>query len=71
MAKKRKKKKWGKIGAPRSAKRRNWMRRMRSAHKGRVLKRTVGGNHIVKKKRKKAKRKKAKRKVKRTRRRFP
>ena len=62
------KKKWGKIGAPGSAKRRSWMRRMRAAHKGRVLKRTVSGNHAVKKRRKSKKRK---RKVKRTRRLFP
>jgi len=74
MAKKRKRKKarvkWGKIGAPGSAKRRSWMRRMRAAHKGRVLKRTVSGNKAAKKRRKKAKRK-VKRKAKRTRRRFP
>lgn len=72
--KKRKRKKakakWGKIGAPGSAKRRSWMRRMRAATKGRVLTRTVSGNHAVKKKRKK-KRKKAKRKAKHTRRHFP
>jgi len=70
MAKKRKstKKKWGKVGAPGSAKRRSWMRRMRAARKGKVLKRSVSGNHVVKKRRKAKKRK---RKVKRTRRRFP
>jgi len=80
MAKKRKRKKakskmkWGKIGAPGSEKRRNWMRRMRAATTGRVLTRTVSGNHAVAKKRRKKKRKvksKVKRKVKRTRRRFP
>lgn len=80
MARKRKRKKakkakvkWGKIGAPGSAKRRNWMRQMRAACKGRVLKRTISGNHAVKKRRKK--KRKVKRKVKRkkttTRRRFP
>lgn len=75
MARKRKRKKakvkWGKIGAPGSAKRRGWMRRMRAAHKGRVLKRSVSGNQAVKKRRKTKKRKrKVKRKVK-SRRRFP
>ncbi len=73
MARKRKrkstKKKWGKIGAPGSAKRREWMRRMRAGHKGRVLTRTVGGNHVAKKKRKK--KRKVKRKKTTTRRRFP
>jgi len=76
MARKKRKKakvKWGKIGAPGSAKRRAWMRRMRAACKGRVLIRTVSGNHAVKKRRKK--KRKAKRKTKRkkttTRRRFP
>jgi len=73
MARKRKRKKakvkWGKIGAPGSAKRRNWMRRMRAACKGTVLKRSVSGNHAVKKRRK-AKRK-TKRKKTTTRRRFP
>ncbi|MBA7639711.1 hypothetical protein ES703_47371 [subsurface metagenome] len=71
MARKRKKAKvkWGKIGAPGSAKRRNWMRRMRAATTGRVLTRTVSGNHAAKKRRKK--KRKVKRKVKRTRRRFP
>jgi len=77
MAKKRKRKakartqKWGKIGPPGSAKRKNWMRRMRAAVTGKVLTRSVGGNHIVKKKRKK--KRKAKRKTRRkiTRRRFP
>jgi len=69
MAKKRKRKaktktaKWGKIGAPGSAKRRNWMRRMRAATKGKVLTRSVSGNHVVKKKRKK--KRKAKRKTRR------
>jgi hypothetical protein len=69
MARKKRKKakvKWGKVGAPGSAKRRNWMRRMRVATKGRVLTRKVSGNSAVKKKRCKKKRK-----VKRTRRRFP
>jgi len=68
MAKKRKrkkkkkaKKKWGKIGAPRSAKRRRWMRRMRAAHKGRVLKRSVSGNAALRRRRKKKKKKKRKR----------
>jgi len=78
MARKRKRKKakmkWGKIGAPGSAKRKSWMRRMRAATKGKVLTRTVGGNHAAKLKRRKKKRK-VKRKVKRkkttTRRRFP
>ncbi|MBA7496764.1 hypothetical protein ES702_07373 [subsurface metagenome] len=77
MARKRKRKKakikWGKVGAPGSAKRRAWMRRMRAARKGKVLKRDVSGNHAVKKRRKK--KRKVKRKVKRrkttTRRRFP
>ena len=77
MARKRKRKKakvkWGKIGAPGSPKRRNWMRRMRAATKGKVLTRSVSGNHAVKKRRKK--KRKAKRKAKRrtttTRRRFP
>ena len=80
MARKRKRKKakkakvkWGKIGAPGSAKRRNWMRRMRAGVTGRVLTRTVSGNHAAKKKRKK--KRKAKRRTKRrkttTRRRFP
>jgi len=63
------KKKWGKIGAPGSAKRRAWMRRMRAATKGRVLTRTVSGNHAAKKKRKK--KRKTKRKKTTTRRRFP
>ncbi len=76
MAKKRKHKKakkakvkWGKVGAPGSAKRRAWMRRMCAAHKGKVLTRTVSGNHAAKKRRKK--KRKTKRKVKATRRRFP
>jgi len=73
MARKRKrkstKKKWGKVGAPGSAKRRAWMRRMRAARKGKVLKRDVSGNHAVKKRRKK--KRKAKRKKTTTRRRFP
>jgi len=42
MARKRKRKtkkvKWGKIGAPGSAKRRAWMRRMRAARKSRNAK---------------------------------
>jgi len=66
---KRKTTKWGKIGAPGSAKRRNWMRRMRAACKGTVLKRSVSGNHAVKKRRKK--KRKVKRKKTTTRRRFP
>jgi len=74
MARKRKRKKaktkWGKIGAPGSPKRRAWMRRMRAATKGRVLTRTVSGNHAAAKKRRKKKRK-VKRKAKATRRRFP
>jgi hypothetical protein len=71
MARKRKKAKvkWGKVGAPGSAKRRAWMRRMRAAQKGKVLTRTVSGNHAAKKRRKK--KRKTKRKAKRTRRRFP
>ncbi len=36
-------KKWGKIGAPHSQKRKNWLRRMRSARKGIVLKRKGKG----------------------------
>jgi len=70
--KKRKRKKakvkWGKVGAPGSAKRRAWMRRMRAATKGRVLTRTVSGNHVARKRRKK--KRKTKRKT-TTRRRFP
>lgn len=71
MARKRKtkKKKWGKIGAPGSAERRSWMRRMRAATTGRVLTRTVSGNHAVKKRRKK--KRKVKRRKTTTRRRFP
>jgi len=76
MARKRKRKKakvkkvkWGKVGAPGSAKRKAWMRRMRAATKGRVLTRTVSGNHAAAKKRRKKKRK-TKRKT-TTRRRFP
>jgi len=73
MVRKRKRKKskvkWGKIGAPGSPKRRAWMRRMRAATTGRVLTRTVSGNHAAKKRRKK--KRKVKRKVKRSRRRFP
>jgi len=73
MARKRKrkstKKKWGKVGAPGSAKRRAWMRRMRAARKGKVLKRSVSGNQAVRKRHKK--KRKVKRKAKRTRRHFP
>jgi len=65
MAKKRKrkrtKKKWGKVGAPGSAKRRAWMRRMRAARKGKVLKRSVSGNHAASKRRKKKSKKKRRR----------
>ena len=32
------KKKWGKVGAPKSAKRKSWLKRMRGARKGIVLK---------------------------------
>jgi len=74
MARKRKKAKkakvkWGKVGAPGSAKRRAWMRRMRAATKGRVLTRTVSGNHAAAKKRRKKKRKTRRKTT--TRRRFP
>jgi len=46
-----KKKTWGKLGAPKSAKRKAWMKRMRAAQKGRVLTRKVGGKRRKSKKR--------------------